>query len=67
MAALVRATGIRWSTEENFADGKSLAGLAEHQVRRWTSWYRWVTLACSPWHSSSWPPRPSMSSPRCLG
>jgi hypothetical protein len=22
-----------------------LTGLDEHQVRRWTSWYRWVTLA----------------------
>jgi len=45
LAALVRVAGIRWSTEENFAAGKSLAGLDEHQVRRWTSWYRWVTLA----------------------
>jgi hypothetical protein len=24
---------------------KGLAALDEHQVRRWTSWYRWVTLA----------------------
>ena len=23
----------------------SLAGLNEHQVRRWDSWYRWTTLA----------------------
>src|SRR5215218_5010608 len=23
----------------------ALAGLDEHQVRRWTSWHRWVTLA----------------------
>jgi hypothetical protein len=22
-----------------------VAGLDEHQVRRWTSWHRWVTLA----------------------
>ena len=45
LPALVRVAGIRWSTEENFAAGKSLAGLDEHQVRTWTSWHRWVTLA----------------------
>jgi hypothetical protein len=31
--------------EEDFQAGKGLAGLDEHQVRRWTSWYRWATLA----------------------
>ena len=31
--------------EEDFQAGKGLAALDEHQVRRWTSWYRWVTLA----------------------
>ena len=31
--------------EENFQAGKGLTGLDEHQVRCWTSWYRWVTLA----------------------
>jgi SRSO17 transposase len=25
--------------------GKGLCGLDSHQVRRWRSWYRWVTLA----------------------
>ena len=25
--------------------GKELAGLDQHQVRRWASWYRWVILA----------------------
>ena len=25
--------------------GKGLCGLDQHQVRRWCSWYRWVTLA----------------------
>lgn len=29
----------------NFAAGKGLAGLDEHQIRCWASWYRWVTLA----------------------
>jgi hypothetical protein len=26
-------------------DAKGLAGLDEHQVRRWASWHRWVTLS----------------------
>ena len=36
---------LRWRVEECFQTGKGLAGLDEHQVRRWTSWHRWVTLA----------------------
>ncbi|KUO22109.1 hypothetical protein AQJ91_05870 [Streptomyces dysideae] len=35
----------QWRTEETFQAAKGLAGLDEHQVRRWTSWHRWVTLA----------------------
>jgi SRSO17 transposase len=31
--------------EQAFQAGKALCGLDEHQVRRWRSWYRWVTLA----------------------
>lgn len=31
--------------EETFQSGKGLAGLAEHQVRHYASWSRWVTLA----------------------
>jgi SRSO17 transposase len=45
LAALVTVAGRRWTVEENFQAGKGLAGLDEHQARRWTSWYRWVTLA----------------------
>jgi hypothetical protein len=41
----VKVAGLRWTIEENFQAGKGLTGLDEHQVRRWTSWYRWVTLA----------------------
>lgn len=42
---LVRVTGRRWTVEESFQAGKELAGLDEHQVRRWTSWRRWTLLA----------------------
>ena len=45
LAALVKVAGIRWTTEENFQASKGLAGLDEHQVRTWTAWCRWVTLA----------------------
>ncbi len=33
------------TAEETFQAAKGLAGLDEHQVRRCTSWYRWVTLS----------------------
>ena len=45
LATLVKVAGCRWPVEENFAASKALAGLDEHQVRTWTSWHRWVTLA----------------------
>ncbi|WP_461091757.1 IS701 family transposase [Streptomyces incanus] len=45
LATLVRVAGSRWRVEETFQSGKGLAGLDEHQVRRFTSWSRWVTLA----------------------
>jgi SRSO17 transposase len=45
LAALVRVAGRRWTVEESFQNGKELAGLDEHQVRRWTSWQRWTVLA----------------------
>jgi hypothetical protein len=41
----VTIAGRRWTIEENIQAGKGLAGLDEHQVRTWTSWHRWVTLA----------------------
>jgi SRSO17 transposase len=45
LATLVKVAGCRWAIEENFQASKGLAGLDEHQVRTWTSWQRWVTLA----------------------
>ena len=45
LATLVQVAGRRWTVEENFQAGKELTGLDQHQVRRWASWYRWVTLA----------------------
>uniref|UniRef100_A0AAU3IF16 IS701 family transposase n=1 Tax=Streptomyces sp. NBC_01393 TaxID=2903851 RepID=A0AAU3IF16_9ACTN len=45
LSTLVRVAGRRWTVEETFQSGKGLTGLDQHQVRRWTSWHRWVTLA----------------------
>jgi SRSO17 transposase len=45
LSTLVRAAGQRWRIEENFQAAKELTGLDQHQVRRWTSWHRWTTLA----------------------
>ncbi|MFJ3402224.1 IS701 family transposase [Streptomyces microflavus] len=45
LSELVRVAGRRWTIEETFQAGKGLTGLDEHQVGRWASWHRWVTLA----------------------
>ena len=45
LPTLVKVAGQRWRVEECFQTSKGLTGLDQHQVRRWTSWHRWVTLA----------------------
>jgi SRSO17 transposase len=45
LAALVRVAGTRWRIEESIQSSKQLAGLDQHQVRRWDSWHRWTILA----------------------
>jgi SRSO17 transposase len=45
LSTLVRVAGQRWRIEESFQAAKELVGLDQHQVRRWTSWHRWTTLA----------------------
>jgi SRSO17 transposase len=42
---LVGVAGRRWSIEESFQAGKGLAGLDEHQHRRWLPWRRWTVFA----------------------
>ena len=42
---LVTVAGQRRRIEESFQAAKGLTGLDQHQVRRWTSWHRWTTLA----------------------
>ena len=45
LSTLVKVAGQRWRVEESFQAAKTLTGLDQHQVRRWTSWHRWTTLA----------------------
>jgi len=45
LTTLVRVAGRRWAVEEDFQTGKQLTALDQHQVRTWTSWHRWATLA----------------------
>jgi len=45
LTQLITVAGRRWTIEENFQSGKGLAGLDEHQVRRWLPWRRWTLLA----------------------
>ncbi len=45
LAQLVAVAGVRWIVEEGFQAAKGQVGLDQHQVRRWTSWHRFTTLA----------------------
>jgi SRSO17 transposase len=45
LSALVRVAGARWVIEECFERAKDAVGLDQYEVRRWTAWYRHITLA----------------------
>ncbi|WP_199038593.1 IS701 family transposase [Glycomyces salinus] len=45
LARLIRVAGLRWPIETTFQDAKGCFGLDEHQMRKWTSVRRWITLA----------------------
>ncbi|MFJ6632608.1 IS701 family transposase [Streptomyces sp. NPDC091376] len=42
---LVRIAGARWAIEECFQAAKNECGLDQYKVRRYTGWYRHITLA----------------------
>lgn len=44
LAELVRVAGHRWIIEDAFKEAKQEVGLDQYQVRRWTGWYRHITL-----------------------
>jgi SRSO17 transposase len=45
LSTLVRVAATRWAVEETFQSSKATVGLDQPQVRRWDSWYRYITLA----------------------
>jgi len=45
LATLVQVAGTRWTIEISFESGKGEVGLDQYEVRKWPSWYRYITLA----------------------
>jgi SRSO17 transposase len=45
LGRLVAVAGARWAVEECFQAAKNEAGMDHYQVRLYTAWYRYVTLA----------------------
>ena len=37
-------TGVRWRVEEFFEDGKGHLGMAQYEVRSWTSWHHHMSM-----------------------
>ena len=52
LAELVRVAGHGWISEDTLQEARQEVGLDQYEVRRWTSWYRHITLAC--WLMPSW-------------
>ena len=42
---LVRVAGSRWQIERCFESAKQEVGLDQYEVRSWSGWYRYITLA----------------------
>lgn len=45
LETIVRVAGSRWTIESCFEAAKGEVGLDHYEVRRWTGWYRHITLA----------------------
>ena len=45
LTTLVQVAGTRWAVEESLETAKGEVGLDQYEVRRWTGWYRHITLA----------------------
>jgi hypothetical protein len=41
----VQVAGTRWAVEESLETAKGEVGLDQYEVRKWTGWYRHITLA----------------------
>jgi SRSO17 transposase len=42
---MIAAAGLRWNIEDDNRAGKDQFGLGDYQVRKWTPWYRHVTIS----------------------
>jgi len=42
---LVQVAGTRWAVEESLETAKGEVGLDQYEVRKWTGWYRHITLS----------------------
>jgi SRSO17 transposase len=45
LAEAVQVAGSRWAVEETIETSKGEVGLDQYEVRHWTPWYRYITLA----------------------
>jgi SRSO17 transposase len=45
LSEAVRVAGTRWAIEETIETSKGEVGLDQYEVRHWTPWYRYITLA----------------------
>lgn len=45
LAEVVRVAGMRWTVEESIQTAKGEVGLDHYEVRKWSGWYRHITLA----------------------
>ena len=45
LAELVRVAGHGWISEDALQEARQEVGLDQYEVRKWTSWYRHITLA----------------------
>jgi len=45
LPTLVTVAGTRWAVEESLETAKGEVGLDQYEVRKWTGWYRHITLA----------------------
>jgi SRSO17 transposase len=45
LSELVRVAGRRWMIEASLEEAKDEVGLDQYEVRRWSGWYRHITLA----------------------
>ncbi len=44
LQTLVAVAGTRWAVEESLETAKGEVGLDQYEVRKWTGWYRHITL-----------------------